>query len=226
MKRRMAILTLMALALFGGVVGGGLASTVDAIQLANIRVIAGMATTEVTLTPHADSCAGVGFDSYWHCDESGVNAANVGLDVTNARGATAGAAVYLQTFGYSGYAFGYTRDHIGTCPGVDVSLWIPYPDAAVGTWIGSVNFVQFPRAIANGTEIRFGTNWTIVYLGSLPSGAACALSTGPHLHQSGTPGVNIATNVPVTGDDDGSIGGVQIYATGSYPDNWLHNIAY
>ena len=200
-------------------------SSAQGVQTGNIRIITGMATNEVTIQSHEQTCGGV-YNTYWHCDEPGVNAANLWLDLTNAIASTAGSNVYLQTFGYSGYAYGYVEDHIGSCPGADVRIWIPYPDASVGTWISRVNYVQFPRSIAVGTSIYIGSNWTVVYLGQIGSGSACPLSMGPHLHQSATPGSFVATNTPVTADDDSGIAGIQIYPTNSYYDNWLHNIAY
>ncbi|MGE3424139.1 MAG: hypothetical protein AB7N24_19010 [Dehalococcoidia bacterium] len=193
----------------------------------SIVVITGMTTSEVTLTYHPDSCG----TSYWHCDE-GNHPSNTGLDMTNALGSTGNAAVWFQSYTYSGYAFAVITPHqygSSYCPGADVAIWIPYPNDESGTWVGYVDFVQVNVSQTFGTGFYVGSGWTFHTIGTVVNGVGsgnCS-STGSHLHQSGTQsGTNMWTNWPVDSDDDSGKPGIQIQSTGSYGDNWLHWITY
>ncbi len=216
------LLTLLA-------VGAGLALP-DSARAAggDIRIITGMATIEVTLTYNPGACG----TSYWHCDE-GNHPNNTGLDMTNALGSTGGRNVYFQSYTYSGYAYAVIQNHqygSSYCPGADVAIWIPYPSSAVGTWIGYIDFVQVNVTQSFGSYFYLSSaGWTIQSIGTVVSGPGSGncMSSGSHLHQSGTHNTPFLwTNWGVDADDDPGIGGVQINPTGNTSSNWLHWITY
>lgn len=201
---------------------------VAAVAGGDIRVINGLATSEVTIVPHAGACG----TDYWHCDEpSWPN--NTGLDVFNTLGLTAGTNAFFQSWTGSGYAFAQVYNHIrrgSLCPGVDVELWIPYPDSQTGTWIGSINSVQISPTIAFGTQFYLASyGWTVVTLGPVVGsapGGGCPWQ-GIHYHQSGTHAPpHLYTNWEVENDDDPYIGGRQIDPTSNTNSNYLHWITY
>ncbi len=198
----------------------------------DIRIIAGLATSEVTITPHADACG----TAYWHCDEAS-HPTNTGLDLTNTLGSTT--STYFQSYTYGGYAYAETSNHLANgskCPGVDIHLWVPYPDSSTGTWVTYIDFVQIEPGIAFGSSFYLASSgWTITYVGSVKQsapGGGCPWD-GIHLHQSGTPRGSSApylwTNWGVESDDDPAPNGPngnQINPTGDTVYNWLHAIQY
>lgn len=200
-----------------------------AYSYTDMRIVSGLATTEATLTYHPDPCG----TSYWHCDDANFPA-NAGLDMSNAIGSTSGSVFFDVYNSASGtYAVGVVQNHIhgggtgSTCPGVEIHLWVPYPNPTTGTWIGWENYVQLNPTIAFGTNIYTATSgWSIANLGTLATSRPCAYWTAPHLHQDGGSGPGVYSNWPVDADDDASIGGVQINPTGNTATNFLHQIYY
>jgi hypothetical protein len=192
----------------------------------NIYLITGLHTYEATVSFHPGSCG----TDYWHCDEVG-HPANTGLDLTNTVSPYTATQVSFQSYGTGGYGYGTILDHVSggsLCPGADVYIWIPYPNSAQGTWIGSVDFVQVAVTQTWGTQFLFDTAWTIQAIGSIYTshpGGGC-IWQGTHLHQSGPPGSHVWTNWSVESDDDPLVGGRQIWPTGSHGSNWLHWIHY
>lgn len=219
-------LSVMVLCLLAIATGFGVPERAHAAG-GSIQIIAGMATTEVTLTYHPHACG----TSYWHCDE-GNHPNNTGLDMTNATGTTGGRAVFFQSYGNGGYAYAVIGNHqygSSYCPGADVALWVPYPTSAVGTWIGYANFVQVNVTQTFGTAFYVTTGWIGHPIGTVVSGPGSGncLSTGSHLHQSGTYNTPFFyTNWTVDTDDDSGKAGVQINPTGNFSTNWLHWITY
>lgn len=196
----------------------------------DIRVITGLATGEASITPHSGSCG----TDFWHCDEAS-HPSNTSLDLTNAVGATGNATVNFNSYTYGGYAYAVTSNHVAggsLCPGVDVNLWVPYPDSSVGTWIGSVDFVQITPGITFGAGFYLASaGWTITYMGTVKDGnpGGGCLWDGVHVHQSATPRSTIPyvwTNWGVESDDDGAKAGRQIWSAGDFATNWLHQIQY
>jgi hypothetical protein len=205
------------------------ADAVDAQSSGDIRFITGMATGKATITYHPWPCG----TDYWHCDEQSFPN-NTALDLTNATGATGNAAVYLQSYAYTGYGYAVPTNHIGggsVCPGVNFAIWVPYPDSSVGTWVTSINLVQMTPNITFGAGFYLNSGWTITYAGTVADshpGGNCDWQ-GDHLHQSGTPRGSIPyawTNWSVESDDDPSVFGRQIFSTGDFSANWLHAVQY
>jgi hypothetical protein len=195
-----------------------------------IRIIVGLNTYEATITPNGATCTATGTSAYWHCDE-GNRPQNVGLDLTNTVGSTA-IATSFQSHGSSGYAYGYVENHyvagVSYCPGRDIAIWIPYPSAAVGSWVGYVDYVQISPSATVGSTFYIGTGWTFAGMGTVHGsapGGGCPWA-GAHLHQSTSSGFYMGHNPSLISDDDPSWSGMQIYTTGSVSDNFFTWISY
>lgn len=221
MARPFAMVALAAAAVLG------LPDSGHAQSAGDIRVIVGMHTYNVKVTPHWHACG----TSYWHCDE-GNHPNNTGLDMSNAVGGTGGQPVSFQSYTNAGYAHGTIMNHqygSSLCPGADVVMWVPSP-VGTGTWIGSINFVQVNVTQTFGTGFYLASSgYTIHAMGNIVNGpgtGGCP-SDAAHLHQSGTHNTPwLWTNWSVESDDDPSLPGRNIYPTGSSSSNWLHWISY
>jgi hypothetical protein len=200
----------------------GMSTKTNASGLNTLNFITGMATTEATVYPHFDSCYP---DGYWHCDEVG-RTYQYALDLHNVPGgATGDAAVWLQAYGSPSVSVTaiFTVFTAGSvCPEVRADLYLPS-----GAWAGSVDYIQlYNFQVTSGSSVWLGSGWGLVYLGNVVNGPSSCGSTGSHLHQSGTNGTYMWSNFPVSADDDPNVSGNQIWATGSWTDNWLHQLAY
>ena len=200
----------------------------DAEQYTTFKIIMGMATTQAWAYPHAMTCGGT-YSAYWHCDEGGFPN-NVALDIHDYFGNDL-RDTYWQSHASAstGYAYAETSNHddLSTnCHGVNVHLWIPYPESTYGTWIGYENYVHIDNSISFGSYWYTNTfGWTIVKLGTVTNTNYCpGYWDGAHLHQSGGSGP-ISTNWTMN-DDDGSHFGLDIITTGETTNNWLHWVYY
>ena len=227
--RRLGESTLLVVVVFVSLIGAlTIRSDTAMASGGDIRIITGLATGEATISYHPDSCG----TDYWHCDEA-THPTNTGLDLTNATGSTT--STYFQSYTYGGYAYAVASNHMAgssLCPGVDIRLWVPYPDSSVGTWLTYIDFVQMTPGITFGSGFYVATSgYTITYVGSVKQtapGGGCPWD-GIHLHQSGTPqgsGPYVWTNWGVETDDDSGIAGRQINSTGDPVYNWLHQVTY
>lgn len=201
----------------------GMSTKTHASGINTLNFIAGMATTEVTVYPHSHYCYS---DGYWHCDEVGRETYQYALDLHNVPyAATDNALVYLQAYGSASVSVTaiFTVFPSGTyCPEIRADLYLPS-----GAWAGSVDYIQiYNFQVSTGTSLWFGSGWNLVYLGQVVAGASSCGSSGSHLHQSGTNGTYMWPNFPVSSDDDPGVSGRQINPTGSWTDNWLHQVAY
>ncbi len=202
------------------------APTAHAASYTDLRIVSGLTGNNHYAEPHADPCG----TDYWHCDETGWPS-QAALDIHPAGNDFTGTHGWFESVTLSPYGYAYATVTVvppGSCPGVQIHLWIPRPDSATGTWVGWVHYLQISPTITNGSYFYTSTSpgsWTVVDLGPVAITRPCSAWTGPHLHQSGGTGPNIYNNWSLN-DDNGATYGVRIYPASDYSSNWLQDVLY